>query len=108
EVLDHGFAPVVALGRPLAVAVSARIESDDPHSGGGQLGAGLLPRMPGLPAAVQEDHQRTVGGSVLVGSEFDPARTAQAQPDGIDEIVRTTHDLRIAQSPAGAGTNPRV
>src|SRR5690606_41323702 len=78
----------------LAVAVSARVPRDRTGSRGDELRARLLPGVPGLTAAVKEQHRGAVRGAVSVRNELDPARAAESQPDGIEQIVRITHDLQ--------------
>jgi hypothetical protein len=54
---------VVRIGRTVAVAVAARVEGDDVQTVVGEDLAGVLPGIPVLPAAVQEQHRGPVSGS---------------------------------------------
>ena len=58
EVLDLGVLAVVAVGRPVGVAVAPGVEGDGAVAGAGERLAGALPRVAGLAAAVLQHDER--------------------------------------------------
>ena len=68
--------PVVALVRPVRLAVAAEVDGDRLPTALGHRGGRLAPGATGLPAAVQEHHRRCVGIAESVGDDARAADTA--------------------------------
>ena len=78
EVVDHQVLAVGAVGCPVGVAVAARVERDRVVAGRAQALAGAFPRVPRLPATVQQQHERAGGVAPGVGRD---AYAARAGPE---------------------------
>ena len=108
---------VVAVGRPLALAVAAQVDREGPPPGVRELARGRPPRMSGLPAAVQEHHR---AGTLVAAHVADEAHTAVAAEGdggrrgdrhtadgGISDPVRTIPRGRGRASRGGRGPGSR-
>src|ERR1700756_2557737 len=83
QVTSKSIEAVIALARPIAVTVSARIQAQSKITAGHQLFHRPAPRMPRLSAALQQDDRRRVGVSADAGRKRETVRPGEAA--GLDE-----------------------
>src|SRR5690606_2480632 len=71
EVAALGLQGIVAIGGPAAVAVPPQVDGDHVVASSGHIGGGILPGVPGLAAAVEENDRLMAGVAADGGGDFE-------------------------------------
>ena len=97
EILDHDILPVDAIGRPVGIAMTARVEGDGAIAGAAERFAGALPGVAGLSTAVLQQDERTIGGPPAVAGQHHAAEPRPA----VHGVWRTGQTFSCAHARVG-------
>ena len=104
EAVNHGQAirrvrgeRIVAVQRPLAVAVAAQVEGHGPPSLPRERLRRASPRMPGLAASVHEQHGPVLVVAPDVGDEMDPLEPVESNQPWIHRPTLSRGDRRLTR-----------